>query len=272
MDNFHTNPDKIFEIVIAYLPKLALAIVTLVAGLWLIRIFVKGILRLMQAKKVDESLQPFFKSVVSIVLKILLFISVMGMTGIEMTSFIAVLGAVGLSFGMALSGALQHFAGGVLILIYKPFKKGDFIEALGQKGIVKEIRIFNTVINSVDNKVIYMPNGPLSTGTIINYNVEDKRRLDMIVSISYNDDIEIAKGILNKLVLNDTRILSSPAPFVGVSELAKSSVNLSVFVWVNPPNYQNVNFDFLESVKKEFDSEGITIPFPQMEVSLKKES
>ena len=117
-----------------------------------------------------------------------------------------------------------------------------------------------------------MPNGPLSTGTIINYNAEDQRRLDMIVSISYNDDIDKAKSILNKLILNDSRILSSPAPFAGVSELAKSSVNLSVFVWVNPPNYQNVNFDFLEAVKKEFDSEGITIPFPQMEVSLKKES
>lgn len=272
MEKYHINPDKLFELTLAYLPKLALAIITLIAGLWIIRIFVKGILKLMQAKNVDESLQPFFKSLVSIILKILLFISVMGMVGIEMTSFIAVLGAVGLSFGMALSGALQHFAGGVLILIYKPFKKGDFIEALGQKGSVKEIRIFNTVINSVDNKLIYIPNGSLSTGTIINYNSEDLRRLDMIVSISYNDDIEKAKGILNKLIRNDSRILSSPSAMVGVSELAKSSVNLSVFIWVKPANYQNVNFDFLEAVKKEFDSEGITIPYPQMEVSLKKES
>ena len=134
MDNFHINPDKIIELVMAYLPKLALAIVTLIIGLWLIRIFVNGILKLMQAKKGRRISSAFFKSVVSVVLKILLFISVMGMIGIEMTSFIAVLGAIGLSFGMALSGALQHFAGGVLILIYKPFKKGDFIEALGQKG------------------------------------------------------------------------------------------------------------------------------------------
>src|SRR5258706_1634913 len=272
MENYHINPDKIIELVIAYLPRLALAIITLIVGLWLIRIFVNGIQRLMKSKKVDESLQSFLKSVVSIVLKILLLISVMGMIGIEMTSFIAVLGAVGLSFGMALSGALQHFAGGVLILIYNPFKKGDFIESLGQKGIVKEIRIFNTVINSVDNKVIYIPNGPLSTGTIINYNAEDARRLDMVVSISYNDNIEKTKSVLNKLILSDARILKSPAPLIGVSELAKSSVNLSVFVWVAPPEYQNVNFDFLESVKKEFDSAGITIPFPQMEINLKKEN
>ena len=271
MENFHINPDKIFELVLAYLPKLALAIVTLIAGLWLIRMFIKGIEKLMRAKDVEESLQPFLKSVVSIVLKILLLISVMGMIGIEMTSFIALLGAVGLSFGMALSGALQHFAGGVLIMIYKPFKKGDFIEALGQKGSVKEIRIFNTVINSVDNKIIYMPNGPLSTGTIINYNAEGTRRLDMVISISYSDDIEKSKSVLNNLIAKDSRILGTPSPLIGVSELAKSSVNLSVFVWVNPPDYQAVNFDFLESVKKAFDTEGITIPFPQMEVNLKKE-
>lgn len=272
MDSLHINPDKVIELIISYLPKFALAIITLVIGLWLIRMFVKGVGRLMEAKKVDEALRPFLKSVVSIVLKILLLVSVMGMIGIEMTSFIAVLGAVGLAIGMALSGALQHFAGGVLILIYKPFKKGDFIEAQGHKGSVKEIRIFNTVLNSLDNKIIFIPNGPLSTGSIINFSAEEMRRVDMTISISYRDDIDKAKGILYTLTDSDKRIVKNPLPLVAVSELGVSSVNLAVRVWVKNSDYQDVNFAFLESVKKEFDKNEITIPFPQMEINLKKET
>jgi small conductance mechanosensitive channel len=272
MDNFHVNPDKIFELVLSYLPRLALALVTLIVGLWLIRMFVKGVGRFMDAKKVDEALRPFLKSVASIVLKILLIVSVMGMIGIEMTSFIAVLGAVGLSIGMALSGALQHFAGGVLILIYKPFKKGDFIEAQGHKGSVKEIRIFNTVINTLDNKLVFIPNGPLSTGSITNFSAEDRRRVDMTIGISYKDDIDKAKKILYSLIENDQRILKSPAPLAAVSELSPSSVNFAVRVWVKNSDFQDVNFAYLESVKKEFDKGGITSPFPLMEINLKKET
>ena len=176
---------KTVEMVIEYLPKLALALLTLVAGLWLIRLLVKFVGKVMESRKVDESLRPFLKSVISIVLKVLLLISVMGMIGIEMTSFIALIGAVGLSIGMALSGSLQHFAGGVLLLIYKPFKKGDFIEAQGHKGTVKELQIFNTVLNTIDNKVVFIPNGPLSTGTVVNYTTEDKRRIDMVFGFTY---------------------------------------------------------------------------------------
>ena len=272
MNNFHINPDKIIELVISYLPKLGLALVTLVVGLWLIRVFVKGIGRFMDARKVDEALRPFLKSVSSVILKILLLVSVMGMIGIEMTSFIALLGAVGLSIGMALSGALQHFAGGVLILIYKPFKKGDFIEAQGHRGSVKEIRIFNTVINTLDNRLIYIPNGPLSTGSITNFSAEETRRIDMTIGISYGDDIDKAREIMRDLINADVRILKAPAPLVGVSELDASSVNFAVRVWVKNSDYQDVNFAYLESVKKEFDKKGILIPFPQMDVNLKKET
>jgi len=272
MNGFHVNPDKIIELVISYLPRLALALVTLIAGLWLIRIFSKGIRRFMESRKVDESLRPFLTSVISIVLKILLFISVMGMIGIEMTSFIALLGAVGLSIGMALSGALQHFAGGVLILIYKPFKKGDFIEAQGQKGSVLEIRIFNTVLLTVDNKTIFIPNGPLSTGTIINYSAEENRRIDMVISISYSDDVDKTKSILKRIADNEPRILKNPAPLFAVSELGINSVDIAARVWVKTADYQDVNFDFLETVKKEFDKENITIPPSQMHIHIKRDS
>lgn len=272
MNNFHFNPDKIVEMVLAYLPKLALAIVTLVAGLYVIKLLVKGIGRIMQSKEVDESLRPFIKSVISITLRILLLVSVMGMIGIEMTSFIAVLGAAGLSIGMALSGALQHFAGGVLLLIYKPFKKGDFIEVLGLRGTVKEIRIFNTVLNTVDNKLIFIPNGPLSTGNITNFTAEDKRRIDMVIGIGYNDEIDKARNILNEIAKADKRILAEPAPLVAVSELAASSVNFAVRVWVKVSDFQDVNFDYLESVKKQFDANNITFPYPKMDVNLLKEN
>ncbi len=272
MDNFHVNPDKIFELVLSYLPKFALALITLIAGLWLIRMFVKGIGRFMDAKKVDEALRPFLKSLASIMLKILLLVSVMGMIGIEMTSFIALLGAVGLSIGMALSGALQHFAGGVLILIYKPFKKGDFIEAQGMKGSVMEIRIFNTVLNTVDNKTVFIPNGPLSTGTILNYSAQETRRIDMIISISYDDDIEKTKTILKKLAESDPKILKDPEPYFAVSELGKNSVDLAARVWVKTSDFQDVNFAFLEAVKKEFQNEQITIPTSQVHIQLKREN
>jgi len=266
VNNIHINPDQIANLVLAYLPRLALALLTLVVGLWLIRLLVKWLGKIMEARSVEATLRPFLKSIVSIVLKILLLISVMGMIGIEMTSFIALLGATGISLGMALSGALQHFAGGVLILIYKPFKVGDFIEAQGQKGSVKEMRVFNTVINTIDNKVVFIPNGPLSTGTIVNYSAESKRMIEMIISVNYSHDIGSAMGVLKNLCEADTRILKDPAPVILVTDLAENAVKLSVRIWVNRPDYESVNSLYLENAKKEFDSEAITKPMPEMRV------
>ena len=256
--------------VIEYLPKLALALLTLVIGLYLIKLFIKFIGRIMTARKVDESLKPFFRTLISIVLKVLLLISVMGMIGIEMTSFIALLGAVGISIGMALSGSLQHFAGGVLLLIYKPFSKGDFIEALGHKGTVRELRIFNTVLNTLDNKVVFIPNGPLSTGTIVNYTLEKQRRIDTVVSISYEDDIEKAKGIILNVINANPKILKEPVPVIGVKQLSASSVDIESRVWVSTDDLVELGFYMNEAVKNEFDKCDITIPFPQMDVNLKK--
>ncbi|KXK42790.1 MAG: Potassium efflux system protein KefA [Chlorobi bacterium OLB5] len=260
----------ITEKVIEYLPKLALALVTLVIGLYLIKLLIKFISKILTAKKVDESLKPFFTTLISVVLKVLLLISVMGMIGIEMTSFIALLGAVGISIGMALSGSLQHFAGGVLLLIYKPFSKGDFIEAQGHKGTVKELRIFNTVLNTLDNKIVFIPNGPLSTGTIVNYSLEPTRRIDSVFSISYSDDIDRAKNIIKRVIDANDKILKDPEYIIGVKSLGASSVDIESRVWVKNTDLLDLTFFMNEAVKKEFDKEGITIPFPQMDVNLKK--
>lgn len=261
---------KIIDLVIGYLPKLALALITLVIGLWLIKMFTRFLTRIMTARKVDESLIPFLTTIARILFTVLLMISVMELIGIEMTSFIALLGAIGLSIGMALSGSLQHFAGGVLLLIYKPFKKGDFIEAQSQKGTVREVGIFNTVIMTVDNKTVYIPNGPLSTGTITNYTTEPTRRVDFVFSIGYKDDIDKAKSVVMNLIKAEQRILKTPQPVIGVTELAASSVNIAVRVWTNTADYWDVDFSIKEAVKKAFDKEGIIIPFPQMDVNLKK--
>jgi small conductance mechanosensitive channel len=260
----------ITEKIIDYLPKLALAIITLIFGLYLIRILLKFLGKVMTARKIDESLKPFFTTLISVILRILLLISVMGMIGIEMTSFIAMLGAVGIAIGMALSGSLQHFAGGVLLLIYKPFSKGDFIEAQGHKGTVRELRIFNTVLNTLDNKIVFIPNGPLSAGTIINYTLEPQRRIDALFSISYADDIDKAKNVIMQIIQSNEKILKFPEPVIGVKELAQSSVNLEVRVWVNTQDLIDVTYYLNEKVKLEFDKKNITIPFPQMDVNLKK--
>lgn len=260
----------ITEKVIEYLPKLALALITLVIGLYLIKLLIKFISRILTAKKIDESLKPFFTTLISIVLKVLLLISVMGMIGIEMTSFIALLGAVGISIGMALSGSLQHFAGGVLLLIYKPFSRGDFIEAQGHKGTVRELRIFNTVLNTLDNKIVFIPNGPLSTGTIVNYTLEPTRRIDSVFSISYADDIDKAKNIIISVIESNKLILKEPGYVIGVKTLGASSVDIESRIWVKTEDLIDITFFMNEEVKKEFDKNGITIPFPQMDVNLKK--
>jgi small conductance mechanosensitive channel len=225
-------------------------------------------IKVMDSRRLDPSLKPFFSSLISITLKILLAISVMGMIGIEMTSFIALLGAAGLAFGMALSGTLQNFAGGVVLLVFKPFKVGDFVEAAGYSGTVSEIRIFNTILKTPDNKTIIIPNNAISGSSMVNYTTEATRRVDFVFGISYQDDIDLTKSILNRLIERDERIHKDPAPFIGLTEMADSSVNLVVRVWADTPNYWPIYFDMMEDVKKTFDAEGISIPFPQRDVHL----
>ena len=262
--------EKAVDLIMRYAPKLILAIVVLVIGLWVIKVIVKVSRKSMERGKVDESLRSFLSSLISMILKVLLVISVASMIGIATTSFVAVLGAAGLAIGFALQGSLANFAGGVLILLFKPFKVGDFIDAQGFKGVVKKIRIFNTVLNTVDNKTIIVPNGPLSGGNITNYSTEPQRRVDMVFGVSYDDDIRKVKDVLKRLVDGDSRILEDPAPAILLSELADSSVNFTVRAWCNSADYWGIYFDMHENVKLTFDQEGISIPYPQSDVHLFK--
>lgn len=270
MENLELYADEAIKMAIAYAPKLLLAIVTLIVGFWVIGSIVKLINKIMTKRNLDPALHQFLGGILSITLKIALVISVMGMVGIEMTSFVAILGAAGLAVGMALSGTLQNFAGGVLILILKPFKIGDFVEMQGHMGTVTEIQIFNTILLTPDNKKIIIPNSPISTGSLTNFSAMPTRRVDFTFGIGYNDDIDKAKAVLFDIIKGQDKIMGDPAPFVAVSELADSSVNFVVRVWVNAPDYWDVYFYMNETVKKTFDKEGISIPYPQMDVHVDK--
>lgn len=251
--------------------KFAGAIIALIIGLWFIRVITNGLAKLMKARNVDDSLQPFLRSLLNIALKTLLVVSVLSMLGIEMTSFVAILGAAGLAVGMALSGTLQNFAGGVMILIFKPFKVGDVITSQGYTGTVYEIQIFNTILKTPDNKHIIIPNGGLSTSSLVNFSKETTRRVDWTFGIGYGDDIDKAKSVLQQLIDNDQRIKNDPEPFIAVSELADSSVNFTVRVWVNAPDYWGVYFSMNENVYKTFGKEGLNIPYPQMDIHVSKD-
>lgn len=272
MENFDTILAKIYDLAVVYGGKIILAIVVLIIGLWIVKAIVKAFDRMMVKKDTDTSLRPFLKSLVSALLKVMLIISVMSIVGIPMTSFIAILGAAGLAVGLALSGTLQNFAGGVMILTFKPFKVGDFIDAQGYMGTVSQIQIFNTILKTPDNKTIIIPNGGLSTSSMTNFSTEATRRVDFTFGIGYSDDIDKAKAVIEGLVKADSRILKDPAYFIAVSELADSSVNFVVRVWANAGDYWGIHFDLIENVKKAFDKENISIPFPQTDVHVYKEN
>ncbi|HEX37631.1 MAG TPA: mechanosensitive ion channel [Candidatus Cloacimonetes bacterium] len=263
---------KGIELIMGYGPKLLLAIVVLIVGNIIIKWLKKIIIKAMDKGKVEVSLQRFLVSLISIGLRILLLISVASMIGIATTSFVAILGATTFAIGLALQGSLSNFAGGVLILLLKPFKVGDVIEAQGYLGKVHEIQIFNTILKTFDNKVIYIPNGSLSNGNITNYSQEPIRRVDMTFGIGYGDDIKKAKDVLISIVEQDSRVLQDPAPIIAVSNLGDSSVDFAVKVWCDTAEYWNVFFDMQEKVKLTFDEKGISIPFPQTDVHLYKEN
>jgi len=260
--------DKAISFILSYGPKIIGAIIVLIIGLWIIKKVTKSIVRLMEKRNIDASLRPFLSSLIATLLKVLLIISVMTMLGIEMTSFIAILGAAGLAVGMALSGTLQNFAGGVMLLIFKPFKVGDFIEAQGYMGIVAEIQIFNTILTTPDNKTIIIPNGGLSTGSMTNFSTQENRRVDFVFGIGYGDDLEKAKEIIKTIVQADTRVLKEPEAFVRMSEMADSSVNITTRVWAKAADYWDIYFDIMEEVYKQFNEKGINIPYPQMDVHI----
>ena len=271
MEKFNELLESAPDLLIKYGGQLVLAIVVLIIGLWIVKIIVNSVGRLMEKKNTDPSLRPFLKSLLSSLLKVMVVISVMTIVGIPMTSFIAILAAAGLAIGMALSGTLQNFAGGVMLLMFKPFKVGDFIEAQGFMGTVKEIQIFNTILKTPDNKTIIIPNGGLSTSPMTNFSTEATRRVDFSFGIGYSDDIDKARSVIDGLIKADSRIHKDPEPFIAVGELADSSVNFTVRVWADAGDYWGIHFDLIEKVKKAFDKEGVSIPFPQTDVHLYNE-
>lgn len=246
---------------------LLLAVATLIVGLYVIKVLVRFMKKRMEKADVDPSLRPFLLSLVSTILRICLVFSVVGMVGVETSSFVAVLAAAGLAIGMALQGTLGNFAGGVMILFFKPFKVGDLIEAQGQKGVVKEIQIFNTIMTALDNRVIIIPNGPLSTGVMVNYTANDTRLVDMTFGIAYGESTDLAKDTILEIVSTHPKVLKDPEPKVMVKELADSSVNFAARVWVNTPDYWEVFFDTQKAVYDKFEkTDGLSIPFPQRDV------
>jgi small conductance mechanosensitive channel len=247
-----------------------IAIVVLIIGLWIIKRIVKVTDRLMVKRDVNVSLRGFLRSLVSILLKVMLVISIAEMVGLKTTSFIAVLGAAGLAVGLALQGTLANFAGGVMILLFKPFKVGDLIISQGHLGVVKEIHIFVTVLLTPENKTVILPNAAVSSNDIVNYTTQGLIRVDMNFGISYSSNIKTAKDTLMNILVNHPKVLKDPAPFVGVKELADSSVNLAVRPYTKPEDYWAVYFDVYEAGKLALDKAGVTIPFPQMDVHLNK--
>ena len=230
---------------------------------WINRLFAK----MLEKRKVDASIQSFLKSIVNITLLVLLFLAVIGKLGIELTSFAALLASAGVAIGMALSGNLSNFAGGVIILVFRPYKVGDYIEAsTGASGTVTDIQIFHTVLTTPDNRVVFAPNGAMSGAVVTNYSRKDTRRVDFSFGVEYGTDFELAKSTIMEVISKDSRILKDPAPFIELGALADSSVNITVRVWVNAADYWGVNFDMNKNVYATFNEKDISFPFPQLTV------
>ena len=261
--NYKEHADKAIEWIWNVLPNLFLAIFLLIAGLYVIRFINKMVRKFFLKKDYDLALESFLQSFISIALKIVLFVLVITQLGVQTTSLAAILGAAGLAIGLALQGSLSNFAGGVLILLFKPFKVGDFISAQGVDGTVREITIFTTKITTFGNQLAIVPNGKLSNDNIINYNAQDTRRDKIDVGIGYGSNIKKAKEILLQICADRETILKEPAPEVYVGELGDSSVNLTLRFWANNPDFWAAHFYVMEEAKTRFDAEGIEIPFPQ---------
>lgn len=272
IQNIQFSTESFIEVLqsfaMSYGLRLIGAIAFLIIGLWIAGKLGRVFYNMMERREIDPSLRSFVRSLTAIALKILVVISVMGMVGIQMTSFIAILGAAGLAVGLALSGTLQNFAGGVLILIIKPFKVGDFIEAQGFMGTVEEIQIFNTLLKTPDNIRVIIPNGGLATGSMTNYSANDTRRAQWVFGIAYGDSYQKAQQILQRILDEDPRVLKDPPTKIFLSDLNDSSVDITVRAWANAADFWPLNFDIREKVYDAFAKEGINIPFPQMDVHL----
>lgn len=241
-----------------------------IIGRWLSKRLVTLVKKLMVKKNTDASIQTFLVSLIDIVALIVLLIIIISVVGIDTSSFIALFASAGVAIGMALSGTLQNFAGGVMVLLFRPYKVGDYIEAQGQAGTVKEIQIFNTLLQTPDNRIIIVPNGPLSTGIINNYSRETTRRVDFSFSISYGDDFELAKKVLMEIIEKDARILKTPEPFIELGKMNASSIDITVRVWCNAADYWGIFFDMNKSVYSTFPAKGLNFPYNTITVNMPK--
>lgn len=260
--------DQLLSLLTDYGMRLIIALLILVLGIWVSRLIKRVLRRGMEKRSLDPTLVSFLSSLVYYILVVAVVISAISKLGIETTSFIAVLGAAGLAVGLALQGSLSNFASGVLLVVFRPFKVGDFVEAGGMTGSVDEIGMLMTRMHTPDNKAILVPNTQIMGGHIVNFSAHDMRRLDLVFGISYKDSIETAKRVLTEIVEADNRCLKDPAPTIGVIELGDNSVNLVCRPWVNSADYWPLRFDLMERVKERFDAEGISIPFPQRELHI----
>lgn len=242
------------------------AVIVFVVGRFLVALLNRLVVKLMDKRKVDISVKTFVRSLVNILLTILLIVAVVGKLGVETTSFAALLASAGVAIGMALSGNLQNFAGGLVVLLFKPYKVGDWIESQNVSGTVREIQIFHTILTTADNKVIYIPNGALSNGVVINYSHQVTRRVEWIVGVDYGEDYEKVRRIVSDILSKDNRVLDDPAPYVALHALASSSVNVVARVWVKSGDYWDVYFDINKKIYETFNAEGVNFPFPQLTV------
>ncbi|WP_421132239.1 mechanosensitive ion channel family protein [Alteromonas sp. A079] len=251
--------------------NIAMAVAIYVIGRLVVGLLLSVFRRVMAKSKYDAMLVDFLESIISALLMLFVIVASLDQLGVDTTSLVAILGAAGLAIGLSLQDSLKNFAAGVMLLVFKPFKSGDFVEAAGTSGTVKKIGIFTSTMTTPDNKEIIVPNGAIYAGNITNYSAKETRRVDMVVGIGYDADLKKAKTILREMLEADERVLADPAPTVAVAELADSSVNFVVRPWVKAADFWGVKFDFTEAVKLRFDEEGISIPFPQMDVHLHKE-
>lgn len=260
--------EKLLEWGTLYGPKVIGALAIFIIGRIVAGILTGVVRRLMLRSKVDAILVGFVTNLTKVGLLTFVVVAALGALGMQTTSVIAVIGAAGLAVGLALQGSLANFASGVMLVIFRPFKTGDYIEAGGTAGVVKEIRIFNTVMKTPDNKLVIVPNSKITGDNVTNYSANEERRLDLVFGISYGDDIRRAKQILEQILKDDSRVLAEPEPVVALLELADSSVNIAVRPWVRTSEYWPVRFDLTERVKLAFDEQGISIPFPQRDVHM----
>jgi len=262
------SPESVLKVVQIYGVRILVALIIFFIGRWIAGLVKSLIIKSADQKKMDPTVSRFLATIAYAILLVFVVLAALAHLKIQTASLIAVFAAAGFAIGLALQGGLANFAAGVLIIMFRPFKKGDFVEAGGTTGSIDQVEIFNTIMTTPDNKKIIVPNSNIMGNNITNYSAHEQRRLDLVVGVSYGDELDKVKSVLQDILANEDRLLTEPTPTIGVSELADSSVNLAVRPWVKTGDYWPVRFDLIETIKKRFDQEGISIPFPQQDVHI----